>query len=113
MKTIVYISLALLALGVVGQCRWLAWFAEGDLREMVTAKQAAELSQFYRALSIVVGSSSTIKTTGEFRQAQQLAAKIMQENTPGGGSLAAINAPIDRRLKAALDRISEDFRCVG
>ena len=100
---------------------------------MVTAKQAAELSPFYRALSIVVGSSSTIKTTGEFRQAQQLAAKIMQENTPGGGSLAAINAPIDRRLKAALeidgevpdgpftahsrqqlqaalDRISEDFR---
>ena len=124
----------MLALGVVGQVRWLSWFSRGDLRAMVTAQQAPELSRLYKSLAPVVGFPEAIKTTRQFRNAQRLAVKILQDNAQlGDGSLQAINQPISRRLQnaigdngevpdspltiqsrrdlqIALDKISEDFQ---
>ena len=124
----------MLALGLVGQVRWLSWFSRGDLRAMVTAQQAPELSRLYKSLATVVGFPEAIKTTRQFRNAQRLAVKILQDNAQlGDGSLQAINQPISRRLQnaigdngevpdspltiqsrrdlqIALDKISEDFQ---
>ena len=134
MKTAVYACVALLGLGIVGQ--WgLLDFVPGSrpLGHLVTRQQAKDLGEFYAALAKVVGSTSDIATTSDFRNTQILAAKIMQANTPGHlVGLEKINGPINERLVAAigvdgevpdgpltaemraklqkvLDKISEDF----
>jgi len=133
-RTAVYACVALLGLGIVGQ--WgLLDFVPGSrpLGHLVTRQQAKDLGEFYAALAKVVGSTSDIATTSDFRNTQILAAKIMQANTPGHlVGLEKINGPINERLVAAigvdgevpdgpltaemraklqkvLDKISEDF----
>lgn len=137
MRGAVYTFVAILALGLAGEWGWLdlPFIPQSrSLAKLVTRKQARELKEFYGALSVVVGASNDIASTGDFRNTQVLAVKIMQEQMPGTlDGLARINKPINDRLTAAigvdgeipdapltaemrsklqkaLDQISEDFQ---
>lgn len=70
------------------------------LRTLVDAKSAAELAAFYRdfARAVTAGGCSSV---GVFREAHQSAMNTLQDALPAEG-WAAINAPIDQRLQAAV-----------
>ena len=106
MRTILYVSIATLALGLAGQYGLLGWTGGGSvhpLGKLVSRQQAVDLKEFYSAMAIVVGSTNDIASTGDFRDTQLLAVKIMQANTPGHlAGLEKLNGPINERLVAAI-----------
>lgn len=70
------------------------------LRTLVDAKSAAELSAFYAAFAKTVAAGGC-SSVGVFREAHQSAMNTLQDSLPAEG-WAAINAPIDQRLQAAV-----------
>lgn len=70
------------------------------LKTLVDAKSAAELSAFYSAFSKAVASGSC-STVGDYREAHIIASKSLQDALPAEG-WAAINAPIEARVTAAV-----------
>ena len=106
MKAFVYMSVAVLALGLAGQWGFLGLPVTPGTRplgKLVTQKQAADLKEFYSAMATVVGSTNDIASTSDFRATQLLAVQIMQANTPDYlVGLEKLNKPINDRLVAAI-----------
>lgn len=65
------------------------------------AGQRAAVSQFYRDMSICVGLEDGIQTAEQFRTAQSIGAKVLQQ--AGAMQLpAGLNDPISKRIEAAI-----------
>ena len=91
-------SVAMIAVGLL----WNHGAGRGELGQLVTARDASILRQFYADLATVVEDTQQIKTIGQFRYVQEVAVDVLQVNHVFSGSLAALNAPIAKQLAEAV-----------
>ena len=72
-----------------------------QLRDQVPAEARPKIAAFYSGLSQIVALADTIKTSGQFREAQALGATTLKQ-TAGLPEVPAINQPISDAIVEAI-----------